>query len=205
MQIELRPEQAYDEASARKATGKSLGDWFAVLDEAGGPSIGRRDLGQLLLATHKVAPWWSSTILGLYEAAHGLCEKDGRLKGYTICSTKSMKASPADCYALFGSAAALDRWLGPGHSLSLEEGGSLRNGDGNAATFRKITPGKSIRMLWQQPGIGEDTPVEIKFAPSGAGTTVMITHERLQTREEADGLRAAWGAALERLKPLVED
>jgi uncharacterized protein YndB with AHSA1/START domain len=204
MKIELRPEQAYDEASARKATGKSLGDWFALLDEAGGPTLGRRDLGQLLLATHKLDPWWASTILGLFEAARGMREKDGRLKGYTICSTKSMKATPQACYQMFATAKALDRWLGPGHSLTLEEGGTLRNADGNAATLRKINPGKSIRMLWQHPGIGEDTPVEIKFAPSGAKTTVMITHERLQTREEADGLRAAWGAALERLKPLVE-
>lgn len=204
MKIELKPEQAYDEASARKATGKSLGDWFAVLDQAGGPAAGRRDLGQLLFAAHKVDPWWSSTILGLYEAAHGLREKDGRMKGYTICSTKSLKASPQTCYEMFATATALDRWLGPDHSLDLVEGGSLRNGDGNVATLRKINPGKSIRMLWQQPGIGEDTPVEIKFAPSGAKTTVMVTHERLQTREEADGLRAAWGAALERLKQLVE-
>ena len=204
MKIELKPEHPYDEASARKATGKALGDWFTLLDQAGGPASGRRELGQLLLTVHKLDPWWASTILGLYEAAHGLKEKDGRLKGYTICSTKSMKASAADCFAQFDNAAALDRWLGSGHSLEFREGGTLSNADGNRATLRKINPGKSIRLLWQQAGIAEDTPVEIKFAPAGAKTTLMITHERLQTREEADGLRAAWGAALERLKPLVE-
>ena len=48
------------------------------------------------------------------------------------------------------------------------------------------------------------TPVEIKFAPSGAKTTVMVTIERLQTRAEADGYRRAWGKALERLKQTVE-
>jgi Activator of Hsp90 ATPase homolog 1-like protein. len=46
--------------------------------------------------------------------------------------------------------------------------------------------------------------VEIKFQPAPGKTTVMVTHDRLQTREEADGLRAAWGEALERLKKLVE-
>ncbi|MCK7594391.1 SRPBCC family protein [Pseudomarimonas salicorniae] len=204
MKITLKAEQAYDEASAQRETGKSLGEWFGVLDAAGGPAKGRRELGQLLLVTHKLPPWWASTILGLYEAAHGQMERDGRLKGYSICSTKSVKATPAECYAMFETAEQLDRWLGPKHELSLEEGGLLRNGDGNRATFRKINPGKSIRMLWQQPGAGEDTPVEIKFAPAGAKTTVMVTHERLQTREEADGLRAAWGSALERLKALVE-
>ena len=48
------------------------------------------------------------------------------------------------------------------------------------------------------------TPVEIKFAPSGAKTTVMVTIERLQTRAEADGYRRAWGEALERLKQTLE-
>lgn len=205
MKIILKAEQAYDEASAKRATGRSPEDWFEVLDAAGGPAKGRRELGQLLLVTHKIEPWWASTLLGLYEAKHGLHEKDGRLKGYTICSTKSMKATPVECYAMFETAAQLDRWLGPHHTLTLEEGGTLRNGDGNRAMFRKINPGKSIRMLWHQEGVGEDTPVEVKFAPSGAKTTVMVTHERLQTREEADGLRAAWGAALERLKPLLEN
>ena len=46
--------------------------------------------------------------------------------------------------------------------------------------------------------------MEIKLQPAAGRTTVMVTHDRLQTREEADGLRAAWGEALDRLKKLVE-
>ena len=48
------------------------------------------------------------------------------------------------------------------------------------------------------------TPVEIKFAPAGARTTVMVTIDRLQTRAEADGYRRAWGEALDRLKGILE-
>jgi hypothetical protein len=48
------------------------------------------------------------------------------------------------------------------------------------------------------------TPVEVKLAPAGAKTTVMVTIDRLQTRAEADGYRRAWGEALERLKALLE-
>ena len=204
MKIDLKPEQAYDEASAKKATGRSLGEWFALLDAAGGPAKGRRDLGALLHGEHKLEPWWSSTIIGQYEAAHGLKEKDGRLKGYTICATKSIKASPIDCAAQFSSAQALDDWLGKGHQLDFKDGGQLHNADGNRAQIKKINPGKNIRLIWQQPGVAENTPVEIKFAPAGSKTTVMVTHERLQSREEADGLRAAWGEALNRLKSLIE-
>jgi hypothetical protein len=59
-------------------------------------------------------------------------------------------------------------------------------------------------MVWHDAFAGANTPVEIKFQPSGAKTTVMVTHDRLQTREEADGLRRAWGAALDKLKTLSE-
>jgi len=72
------------------------------------------------------------------------------------------------------------------------------------ATVRKVNPGKSIRLLWQDPGLTMPTPVEIKFAPAGARTTVMVTIDRLQTRAEADGYRRAWGEALDRLKGILE-
>ena len=49
-----------------------------------------------------------------------------------------------------------------------------------------------------------DTPVEVKFQPAGARTTVIVTHDRLQARADADGLRRAWGEALDRLKATLE-
>ena len=76
--------------------------------------------------------------------------------------------------------------------------------DGNRALIRKINPAKTIKLVWQQADAAPDTPVEIKFSPAGAKTTVMITHDRLQTRADADGLRRAWGEALERLKAVIE-
>jgi uncharacterized protein YndB with AHSA1/START domain len=69
---------------------------------------------------------------------------------------------------------------------------------------KKVNPGKSLKLVWTQADAAPDTPVEIKFQPAGAKTTVMVTHERLQTRAEADGLRRAWGEALDRLKKVLE-
>ena len=53
-------------------------------------------------------------------------------------------------------------------------------------------------------GLTMPAPMEIKFAASGAKCSVMVTIDRLQTRAEADGLRRAWGEALERLKATLE-
>lgn len=204
MRIDWTADRAIDEAATRAATGKSMAEWFALLDGAGGPSLGRRALGQILIDQHKLDPWWSSTLLIEYEAAHGLGEKDGRAKGYTICATKSIKASPDQCYRAFAGASELDQWLGSGHQLDFRDGGSLRNADGNQAVVKKISPGKTIKLIWQGEHGAEDSPVEVKFQAAGTKTTVMITHERLQGRPAADGLRRAWGQALDRLKQKLE-
>lgn len=202
MKIDLHADRPLD--GARAETGKTLAQWFAELDARGGPALGRREIGNYLHETYKLDPWWIATLNIEYEAAHGLKEKDGRARGYTICATKSIKASPQHCFEAFASAAALDRWFGPGHALVFEDGGRLSNADGNVAAIKKINPGKTIKLVWQQADATPDTPVEIKFQPAGAKTTVMITHDRLQTRADADGLRRAWGETLERLKPLLE-
>lgn len=136
--------------------------------------------------------------------ARGAVEKDGKPKGYTICATKNVKVAPATCYGAFASAAALDEWFGPRHDARMEEGGHWRNADGNQASVRKVTPGKTIRLVWEDAGLTMPTPVEIKFAPNGAKTAVMVTIERLRTRAEADGYRRAWGQALERLERALE-
>ncbi|MBL8299497.1 MAG: SRPBCC domain-containing protein [Rhodanobacteraceae bacterium] len=202
MRIECLSDHAVDTVAA--ATGRSFTQWFGEIDSWGGVALGRREINQRLLDAHKVDPWWITTINVEYEIARGLKEKDGRAKGYTICATKSIKAAPAACYDSFASTTALNRWFGPGHALSFTDGGSLHNGDGNRALIRKLSPGKAIKLIWQQADAAPDTPVEIKFAPAGAKTTVMVTHERLQNRADADGLRRAWGEALEKLKQVIE-
>ncbi len=108
--------------------------------------------------------------------------------------------------------AEIDAWGGAalgrgeiGHALGLRDGGVLSNGDGNQALIRKLSPARTIKLVWQQPDTTPDTPDEVKFEPAGARTTVIVTHERLQTRADADGLRRAWGEALERLKAVIED
>jgi len=130
--------------------------------------------------------------------------KDGKPRGYSICPTKSIKASPADCFKAFASAKALDHWFGPKHEIDLREGGHWRNADGNRATIRKVNPGKNIRLVAEDEGLTLPTPVEVKFTPNGAHCTVMVAIERLQTRAEADGYRRAWSEALDRLKQSLE-
>lgn len=204
MKVERKSEHAVSDESARAATGKSLSEWFELIDARGGVALGRREIGNWLFGELKVDPWWSATINCEYEIARNALEKDGKPKGYTVCATKTIKADAQRCWEAFADAAALDAWFGPAHEAEIREGGHWRNADGNRASVRKVNPGKNLRLIWEDSGLGMPTPVEIKFQPAGAKCTVMVTIDRLQTRAEADGYRAAWGAALERLKSRVE-
>ena len=204
MRVERRSDHAVSDAACQAATGKTLGGWFTALDAHGGVTLGRRVLATWLRDAHAVEPWWCTTVVNEYEIARGDVAKDGNPRGYSICPTKSIKASPQQCFDAFASARALDAWFGPAHELELREGGHWRNADGNRATIRKVNPGKSIRLIVEDEGLAVPAPVEIKFAPNGSNCTVMVSVDRLQTRAEADGYRRAWSEALERLKQVVE-
>jgi uncharacterized protein YndB with AHSA1/START domain len=204
MRVERKADHAVSESSCKSATGKSLAEWFKALDKHGGVALGRRNLSKWIEHEHQVELWWATTITNEYEIARGDLAKDGKPKGYSICPTKSIKASPKDCYAAFATAKALDGWFGPKHEVDMRDGGQWRNGDGNRATIKKVNAGRNIRLLAEDDGLTMPAPVEIKFTPNGANCTVMISVERLQTRAEADGYRRAWGEALDRLKASIE-
>jgi uncharacterized protein YndB with AHSA1/START domain len=205
MKVERKADHAVGEASCKEATGKTLADWFKALDKHGGIPLGRRELSKWIEREHDVELWWAATITCEYEIARGDLAADGQPKGYSICPTKTVAATPGKCFAAFATAPALDAWYGQRNQLELREGGEWRCADGNRATFRKVNAGKSLRLLAQDAGLTQPTPVEIKFTPNGAKCTVMVAIERLQTRAEADGYRRAWSAALDRLKAAVED
>jgi uncharacterized protein YndB with AHSA1/START domain len=204
MKVERKSDHAVSDAACRAATGKTLGEWFKALDKHGGIAIGRRMLGNWLMADLKIESWWSATIVNEYEIARGDLAKDGKPKGYSICPTKSIKAGAKDCFAAFTTAKSLDAWFGPKHDVDLRDGGHWRNADGNRATIKKVNAGKNIRLLCEDENLSLPTPVEIKFEDKGNKCTVMVSVERLQTRAEADGYRRAWGEALGRLKASIE-
>jgi uncharacterized protein YndB with AHSA1/START domain len=204
MKVERKADHAVSDAACKAATGKTLAEWFKALDGHGGVPLGRRALSNWLMAGQKVEPWWSATVCAEYEIARGDLAKDGKPKGYSICPTKSIKASAQKCFTAFASAHALDAWFGPKHDLDLRDGGHWRNADGNKATIRKVNVGKNIRLIAEDDELTMPIPVEIKFEAKGDKCTVMVSIDRLQTRAEADGYRRAWSEALEKLKAFIE-
>lgn len=144
MRVVLQTEEPLSEAEAR--TGKSLEEWFEVLDSRGGTAAGRRAHNDYLFGEVKVPAWWVSTIVNEYEKARGVLEKDGRLKGYNICCTKTIGAPVEAVYDAWASEAALRGWLGGRVKAEVADGGALDDGDGNRGTFKRVRQGRTCGL-----------------------------------------------------------
>jgi uncharacterized protein YndB with AHSA1/START domain len=193
------------DAACRNATGKTLSEWFAVLDAAGGLDVGRRDLVHHVFDDAGKDEWWAVTIVVEYERARGAVEKDGRPKGYSICSTKTVQAPIAAVFAAFGDERLLSRWFGPGSRGTFAAGGVLTNGDGDRLTWDRIRADKDLRASWQAPDLAPGSSLEVAFADKGKGRTgITLNHTRIQERAAADRLRAGWSLCLDALKRLLE-
>lgn len=203
MQVKLEAEHPLSEV--KSATGKSWEEWFSILDSRGGVAQGRRAINDFLYKDCKLDPWWCSTINIEYEAARGVVEKDGKPKGYTICVTKTIAAPVDKAYEAWANIEGLNQWFSTENKAEVSDGGRYSNADGDTGSYKRVRKNKDLRFTWENPEHSSPTLVDVVFQDKGKGKTgVMITHDRIQKREEADGLRAGWASALDRLKTLLE-
>jgi len=204
MKVDAKPAHAVEDSTAKAATGRSMKEWYALLDDAGGTTLGRKGTNDLLYTRHKVDAWWTSTLATEYERARGLKEKDGRPRGYAICVTKNIKAPAARVYAAFTDNAQLSKWFGNAARAQATDGGKWSDGDGHSGAYTKLAPGKTVRFTWVDAASRNESQVELKITEKNGVSGLVLNHERIQDRGEADGLRAAWGDAIATLKSQLE-
>ena len=190
--------------SAKSATGKTLDQWFAELDKADGLKLGRREINNRLYA-QKLDPWWCATLAVEYEKHHDMRKKDGLFEGYFVCATKTIAAPPADVFKAWSSGSELSKWFGSATKADVKDGGTFQNKDGDKGKFLRVRENKDIRMTFETGATSAPSQVDVQFQDKGKGKTgLLVNHSRIQTREEADGLRAAWAESLDRLKATCE-
>ncbi len=194
-------ERTSDDKACKAETGKTRAEWFAAIDKSG--STGRAAVGKFLQAA-KVDAWWIITLTVDHEAANGIVEKDGRPKGYSVCSTKSVAASASRTYQALTTAKDLSVWFGPGATIDATEGGALGDKDGAKGRITKLRPDKALVFTWETPKFAAGSVVEILVQPKGDKTGLVVNHTRVEGRHEADHVREMWSEALNRLKAHLE-
>jgi hypothetical protein len=130
-----------------------------------------------------VPGWWTQAVAVGYERIRGLRAIGQRRDGSYEATKSRTFALPAErLFDAFASARTRNRWLSlPGLIVS------------------KATPGKTVRMRWE-----DGTPVEAYFTAKGAAKTqVAIAHRKLASKAVADERKAYWSERLEALSTLL--
>ena len=171
------------DASIQKRTGCTWEKWVWALDHARAYEWSHRAIAEYVSKAYKTGDWWSQAVTVGYERIKGLRDIGQRRGGaYEANKSKTIAAPAPAVYRAFADSRVRRKWL-PGVNV----------------TIRKSTPGKSVRMTWQ-----DGTSVEVWLTPKGAKTSTAVTHTKLSGKEDADARRRYWGEKLNALAAAVE-
>lgn len=204
MKVTFQSKYPCTDAACKAATGKTLAQWFSILDANDGIDKGRRESVSILFEPMGKDTWWAVTVAVEYEKSKNIKKKDGLYEGYGICPTKTIAAPVAKIFKALSDAKLLNQWYGTKVEAKVEDGGKFTTADGESGDYLRVRNNKDLRFTWNHTNATAPTQVDISFMDKKDKVTVMVNHSRIQTRAEADGLHAAWSEALDRLKALVE-
>jgi len=203
MKVSNTPDHPVNDDACQSATGKTFAEWFAHLDSIDGLKKGRRE-SMVTMEQPGKDPWWPTTIYVAYEEHHGVKKKDGLAEGFTICCTKNIAAPVDKVYRTWTDPGSFAEMFGDNGRQDAREGGQVACDAGCQGTFSRVRENKDLRFSWEHPGCTAPMTVDVQFQDNKGKCLMNVMTSRIQTRAEADGLRAAWAEALTRLKALSE-
>jgi uncharacterized protein YndB with AHSA1/START domain len=172
------------DAAVEKSTGCSWQRWVWALDHAGANSWSHRAIAEHVQRAYKVGDWWAQMVTVGYERIKGLrAIGQRRSGGYEATKSRTIAAPASAVFRAFAHARVRRTWL-PGVKV----------------TVRKATPGRSVRMTWD-----DGTLVEVWLTSKGARkTAAQVQHRRLSGKEDADARRLFWHERLTVLRDVLQ-
>jgi hypothetical protein len=171
------------DASIEKRTGCTWEKWVWALDHVRAHEWSHRAITDYVNKTYKTGDWWTQAVAVGYERIKGLRDIGQRRNGaYEANKSKTIAAPASQVYRALADSRLRRKWL-----------------PDVAITIRKSTPGKSVRMTWN-----DGTSVEVWLTPKGAKTATAITHTKLSGKEDAEARKRYWGEKLNALAAAIE-
>jgi hypothetical protein len=177
-----RAERMSDEAVKAK-TGRTWDEWFAILDAAGAREMGHKEIVAYLSQQQGVGPWWQQMVTVTYEQARGRREKHQTASGYQASVTRTLAAPVDRVFDAWNDEEVRRKWL-PVAKM----------------TVRKATPGKSLRIVWED---GSRVDVNL-YAKGEARSQVSVDQTKLPDAGAVARAKGYWKQALDRLQEFLE-
>jgi hypothetical protein len=164
-------------------TGRSLAEWFAMLDAWGAEDRTHTEIARWLRDVNGVDGWWSQTVTVGYERANGRRVLHQTAAGFSVGVTRTVAASEDAVRAMMADPVRRASWL-PDAPIQTHDG------------YR----GPRGRYDWTDP----PSKVWVDLVPKAGGkTSVTVTHEGLPGAVAAAAMKQSWRAALDRLKAVL--
>ena len=193
-----------DEAVS-KATGKNWKHWFQVLDKFDVKNNGHKAAALFLFDKCGVPGWWSQMITVEYERERGLRKVGERPDGFEISASKTIAAPVSKVFSAWANADKLNRWFTTGAVQQFKTGGTYSNNNHDKGVFKRIVLNRTIKFTWDNENHCPGTMVMVEFTPKPDGRTVVrITHSRIKSLKEAEGMKTGWKWALDSLANFCE-
>ena len=164
-------------------TGRSLPEWFAMLDSWGAADRTHTEIARWLRDVHGVDGWWSQSVTVGYERANGRRVLHQTAAGFSVGVTRTVAAPEATVRAMMADAVRRASWL-PDAPIQAHD----------------AYQGPRGRYDWTDP----PSKVWVDLVPKGNGkTSVTVTHEGLPDADATAAMKEKWRAALDRLKAVL--
>jgi len=182
----IRPiEQAVgvsSDAVARR-TGKSWAQWFALLDAAGAAELDHKGIVAVLAQRHGVGPWWQQMVTVAYEQARGKNGAAAADDGFQVDVSKVLELPLAKLFRFWAEPAERNKWLAD-----------------DRFSIHKATASKSIRARWGR-GVSR---IDVDFCEKGPSKSqVTVQHNRIETSDAAEQMKAYWDKKIRALEALT--
>jgi len=171
-----RGDAAIGDAAVKAKTGRTWGQWFAVLDEAGARKMTHKAIAKLIATRHKIPEWWAQMVTVGYERARDMRKVNETLSVFRTSVSRTLDA---------GKDAAFDAWDdAKTRAAFLKE----------KVDFSTRNPGKNLRFTWK---VGR---VEVRFVVKGPKKTqVTVDHTGLEKESDIGRSKARWTEAMDKL------
>ncbi|HYP99217.1 MAG TPA: hypothetical protein VER96_11165 [Polyangiaceae bacterium] len=182
----IRPiEQAVgvsSDAVARR-TGKSWAQWFALLDAAGAAELDHKGIVAVLAQRHGVGPWWQQMVTVAYEQARGKNGNAATDDGFQVDVSRVLELPLAKLFRFWAEPAERNKWLAD-----------------DRFSIHKATASKSIRARWGR-GVSR---IDVDFCEKGPSKSqVTVQHNRIETSDAAEQMKAYWAKKIRALEALT--
>jgi hypothetical protein len=167
-------------------TGKTMEDWFLVLDKKGAQKMKAGEIYELTSSIDGLKPlgeWNRGLLTTTYQWNRGMRERGEKEKGFEIGVSKTVNVPLAALYKSMVDEKIRQKWLKEKISI------------------RKATENKSARITWSD----NETSLSVDFYEKGKGKSqIVVQHLKIKDSKTANTLKEFWGKKLEELKALLE-